>query len=317
VYFGRNEYHELKVKNGSVGQVIGFTQGGLTIELDKDGRQVQVDPENYPYLNYGYATTIYKSQGKTVDRTLMLASTHLNRHSTYVALSRHRQDAEIFYSKETFLNEACLTDHLSREGQKTNILEHTVPSRTSAWLDQAEHTPDLVLDEILKPTQAALDYLDQSYDAYKEAERNQSLKSIKEYQHDFEVQHPERANALKWEMFDVLSVSDQADLLKERYAELNVNTNAMAIGDKDHPLYEEIQLLVNDHSTVIDYWNTHDRALINQMQGVLDRGNTEPEPKVQEIESEQAVEPEKEAKQDMQKEREREMYHEMDFEMEM
>ena len=34
------------------------------------------------------------------------------------------------------------------------------------------------------------------------------------------AQYSERAKALQWEMFDVLSVADQAKLLKERYCQL-------------------------------------------------------------------------------------------------
>jgi hypothetical protein len=195
-----------------------------------------------------------------------------------------------------------------------------VPARTSAWLDQAEHQPNLVLDELLKPTQAVLDYLEQGYEAYKEAERDKTIQSLQQYQHDFEKVHPERANALKWEMFDVLSVADQASVLKEKYVALESNTSAISIGEKDHPLYQEIGSFMKDHSSVMDYWNKHDIDLIDRMQQVWDRANTEPEPAMQTIEPEvSAVEPEKAVEDDMELEMEHEidMYYGMDFEMEL
>jgi hypothetical protein len=45
---------------------------------------------------------VYKAQGATVDRSYTLATYHYDRHSTYVALSRHRESATVFYGMEDF-----------------------------------------------------------------------------------------------------------------------------------------------------------------------------------------------------------------------
>jgi hypothetical protein len=241
-----------------------------------------------------------------VDRTFVLASTHFNRHSTYVALSRHRQTAELFYSTENFVHEAGLADHLSREGQKTNILEHTVPSRTSAWLEQLEREPPLALPELLNPSKAALKDLDRGYEAYQDSQREAFLKELRSDQRTFETQHPDWAKSLQWEMFDCLSVEQRADLLKEDYLALEQESAVIQVGETDHPLYEKIHSLIDDHACVLKYWNRHDEPLVTRMQAVLDKGNTDPEP--------ERAEPKAEVQQEPSRERGHERY--LDFEME-
>ena len=49
-----------------------------------------------------YASTIHKSQGATVDRSYVLASRYFDRHTSYVALSRHRESATLFYAQDEF-----------------------------------------------------------------------------------------------------------------------------------------------------------------------------------------------------------------------
>ena len=51
---------------------------------------------------YSYAATVHKAQGATVDRTYVLATPHFDRHATYVALSRHRDAATVFYARDDF-----------------------------------------------------------------------------------------------------------------------------------------------------------------------------------------------------------------------
>lgn len=50
---------------------------------------------DYQSIDHGYATTIHKSQGETVDRAFVLASGTMDRHLTYVAMTRHRDVAQL------------------------------------------------------------------------------------------------------------------------------------------------------------------------------------------------------------------------------
>ena len=102
IIFLRNE-KSLGVKNGSLGTIEAIDHGVLQVRLDgKDGTSVIVDTRDYHDLDHGYATTVHKSQGSTVDRTYILASRYFDRHTSYVALSRHREAATLFYGQDEF-----------------------------------------------------------------------------------------------------------------------------------------------------------------------------------------------------------------------
>jgi ATP-dependent exoDNAse (exonuclease V) alpha subunit len=105
IYFLRNE-KSLGVKNGSLGTVEAIKDNIVQVKLDGRDERVAVDTRFYKDLDYGYAATVYKAQGSTVDRAYLLATPHYDRHATYVALSRHRESATVFYAAEDFGAEA-------------------------------------------------------------------------------------------------------------------------------------------------------------------------------------------------------------------
>jgi ATP-dependent exoDNAse (exonuclease V) alpha subunit len=102
ILFLRNE-KSLGLKNGTLGTIEAIDHGVLQVKLDgPDETQVIVDTRDYQDLDHGYATTVHKSQGSTVDRTYVLASRYFDRHTSYVALSRHREAATVFYGRDEF-----------------------------------------------------------------------------------------------------------------------------------------------------------------------------------------------------------------------
>ncbi len=114
--FLRND-RDLGVKNGSLGQIVAISPQSIAVQLD-DGRSIAFDTKNYAHIDHGYAATIHKSQGVTVDRTHVLATPGLDRHATYVALSRHREGAQVHYGRDDFADAGKLARTLSRERAK-------------------------------------------------------------------------------------------------------------------------------------------------------------------------------------------------------
>ncbi|HXM71132.1 MAG TPA: AAA family ATPase, partial [Thermoanaerobaculia bacterium] len=66
------------VKNGTLGTIEHAAPERLTVRLD-DGRAVAFHPGEYKDIAHGYAVTIHKSQGATVDRTYALADPLMDR----------------------------------------------------------------------------------------------------------------------------------------------------------------------------------------------------------------------------------------------
>ncbi|MCL6546036.1 MAG: Ti-type conjugative transfer relaxase TraA [Bryobacteraceae bacterium] len=122
VMFLRNE-RSLGVKNGTLGTIATVNQGAMGVRLD-DGRHVLVDLKTYNDVDHGYAATIHKSQGVSVDRAHVLASGSMDRHAAYVALSRHRDGLALHYSQETFATRADLVRTLGRDRPKDMALDY-------------------------------------------------------------------------------------------------------------------------------------------------------------------------------------------------
>jgi Ti-type conjugative transfer relaxase TraA len=123
IMFLRNE-RSLGVKNGSLGRVDSIAAARMAVQLD-DGRTVTFDLKDYAEVDHGYAATIHKAQGATVDRTYVLATPGLDRHATYVALSRHRESVQLHYGADDFADRGQLTRTLSRDRQKDVATDYT------------------------------------------------------------------------------------------------------------------------------------------------------------------------------------------------
>jgi Ti-type conjugative transfer relaxase TraA len=92
---------ELGVKNGMLGTVEQVREGKLKVALDGETeRSVSFDPRSYQSFDHGYAVTIHKSQGATVDAAYVLASRSMDQHLAYVAMTRHREDLQIYASHD-------------------------------------------------------------------------------------------------------------------------------------------------------------------------------------------------------------------------
>lgn len=124
IMFLKNE-RGLGVKNGTLGEIEQVSPDRMAVKLD-DGRQVAFDLKDYAHVDHGYAATIHKSQGVTVDRAHVLATPGMDRHSAYVALSRHRDGVQLHYGRDDFADQRQLTRTLGRERAKDMASDYPV-----------------------------------------------------------------------------------------------------------------------------------------------------------------------------------------------
>jgi len=116
VMFLQNE-RGLGVKNGTLGTVEEVSQQSMSVRTD-DGRGISFDLKDYDRIDHGYAATIHKAQGMTVDRTHVLATPGMDAHGSYVALSRHRDGMDLHYGRDDFAGQDRLVRTLSRNRAK-------------------------------------------------------------------------------------------------------------------------------------------------------------------------------------------------------
>lgn len=130
IMFLRNE-RSMGVKNGTLGTVEQVSADRMGVQLD-DGHQVAFDVKDYAAVDHGYAATIHKSQGVTVDRTHILATPGMDRHAAYVALSRHRDGVQLHYGRDDFASDAKLAAVLSRDRAKDMAADYTAEPNEAA-----------------------------------------------------------------------------------------------------------------------------------------------------------------------------------------
>ena len=119
--FLRNE-RSINVKNGLRGRITHINDSILTIAMER-GDIVSLDTHFYKDIGYGYASTIHKSQGETVDQSFVLATPQMDRFLANVSLDRHRDGVELHYSEDDFKSYDNLKRTLSRGESKVLAVE--------------------------------------------------------------------------------------------------------------------------------------------------------------------------------------------------
>ncbi|MCP4937149.1 MAG: AAA family ATPase [bacterium] len=129
ILFTRND-RDLGVRNGMLGTIEAVSDEQLTIRLDPDEssnrRKLTFSPQEFPAIDHGFAVSIHRSQGCTVDRSFVLSSRTLDKNLAYVALTRHREETG-FYTAPEIASKRISTDP---EMFAPRDFRARVPSRT-------------------------------------------------------------------------------------------------------------------------------------------------------------------------------------------
>ena len=118
--------------NGRVGTITGLDiEGGkarVTVQMDtaKNAKPQSVsfvvgenaEAGEFNRLKHGYAGTIYRGQGKTLDQSYICYSANMRRSASYVALTRHRESAHIFAARETVKDLEAMAKGMGRVENK-------------------------------------------------------------------------------------------------------------------------------------------------------------------------------------------------------
>jgi conjugative relaxase-like TrwC/TraI family protein len=150
----------VRIENGSRGEVTAIdARGGLGVTLDGSQRRVTLAGEDLESLRLGYAHHVYRQQGATVERSVVVTGGwQTSRETAYVEASRAREGTEWYLARE----------ELGLAGQDERRIDQLAGKmRTSrAHTPSLEHRelagPDygLGLERLIDPTRTLLPGID-------------------------------------------------------------------------------------------------------------------------------------------------------------
>jgi Ti-type conjugative transfer relaxase TraA len=120
----RRDERRAGIVNGGTGTIRSIEGDRVTVALDgKPGAPERLvsfaaghDHPNgeFDRFRHGYAGTIYKGQGRTLDQTYLYHSEHWRSATSYVALTRHRENVTLFVATETAQHLGQLARQMAR-----------------------------------------------------------------------------------------------------------------------------------------------------------------------------------------------------------
>ncbi len=152
---------EQGLHNGSFGKIESIDPQTQKITLLLDNKEKkEINPHSYDGLKHGYASTVYKAQGSTLDHVYVLHSSITNHSISYVSLTRQTQSLSLHVTKEETSNINQLIRQMSREGGKGTSLvfdtkqdiEKRLEEKTlaSSLKDKVDHVTTKVRDTFHK-----------------------------------------------------------------------------------------------------------------------------------------------------------------------
>lgn len=108
---------------GALATVEAIDGDRMTVRSDR-GREITFDTRDYTNIDLGYAGTIYRGQGKTLDQTYLMHTHHWRDAASYVAMTRARGQTEVFVGKDQASGLAALAEQMSRQSDRGATLRY-------------------------------------------------------------------------------------------------------------------------------------------------------------------------------------------------
>lgn len=86
--------------------------GNMTLGNDKGTKNININ--NYNYIDHGYASTVHKSQGMTVDKIINSVGAKTDYNKEYTSITRGKEEVKIFASDKEIYMEGLKQEHEKR-----------------------------------------------------------------------------------------------------------------------------------------------------------------------------------------------------------
>ena len=150
-----------RVENGTRGQVVAVDERSSSVRVRVEElrpRNVDVNKEDLHRLRLAYAQHVYKAQGLTTDRALVLnGGWQTDRETSYVALTRAREQTDIYASREDLGHagvDADVVDRLADRFRESHAQEASITREEQSTAE----------NDVERDVRWALDRLDRADD---------------------------------------------------------------------------------------------------------------------------------------------------------
>src|SRR5882762_1699533 len=145
-------------KKGLINGAFGYVRGISTLPNGKQEMDVEIDREEgqqrrlfkFPVglnkdegdvsgIDHGWAGTVYKSQGSTIDKTYMVHNPIATAPTNYVALTRHRDKTKLYVTREETASFDDLAAQLKHGSDKTSAHAYYLDDSEKAKLQSAPY----------------------------------------------------------------------------------------------------------------------------------------------------------------------------------
>lgn len=139
IVFTKND-KGLGVNNGTLGRVTELTKSNIKVSLETEGvlKEISFSPNLYKNFDHGWAVTVHKNQGATVDRSFVLASFEQYKNLAYVAMTRHAETVQVYGSRFEFWRDEKLPERLGLAQEKLSTLDYVSSDQALALIQSDE-----------------------------------------------------------------------------------------------------------------------------------------------------------------------------------
>jgi ATP-dependent exoDNAse (exonuclease V) alpha subunit len=145
-----------RVENGTRGQVSAIYERGVTVTLDGSQRKIQLARENLDSLRLAYAQHVYRQQGATVERSVVLTGGwQTSKETAYVEATRARHSTDWFIARDDLGAEGQDAARITRLAQQMCNSRAQTPSLAHPERADRSWAPSrnpLRLRSVLSPT---------------------------------------------------------------------------------------------------------------------------------------------------------------------
>lgn len=253
----------LGVKNGRFSTVtsVDFLESGrvrsFKVKLDGHDQEIIIDPKKYNHFDYGYAATVHKTQGVTTGHTFVYVTKDIwSRALSYVAMTRHRFNAHLYASKESFLSMDFLKRSLQKFSIKDSVLDFPLAFARRRGIEPNTHSLPYHLSQKL---QSIVEKISGRYQrwrdpiAYRSAQKQQETNDARDKQR-----------------FDAQIVAQYADIHREigkQWRELQEKLKSEGI-TVHHPDFKQSIRLLPEYSGMLTNQARRDAMAANIVSNV-------------------------------------------------